>query len=334
MSRVRQRSARLAAVGALALGAALLAGRLMGIGVLETAAVFAIGAGLLVLGFLFAEGVSGAGTAAGHGDGVGAPTVANPTHEAERLRAVVARKTALLHSVSHELNTPLTPILVHVHLLKTSPDTTPAHRRSLGVLDRNVTRLTRIVQQLLDVARLDGGRLTLSPTRVDVSDLVLDAAETYVEPARAGGLTLEVDAPQGIIATADATRVSQILDNLLSNSVKFTPAGGSIRIAARASGSDVLVHVRDSGIGMERSDIDRLFQPFTQLHDTAVVAAPGTGLGLHICRGLAEQHGGTLVATSEGRGRGAEFTLRLPAGEAEPAPGPAVSRVEPLQRSP
>lgn len=332
MSRVRQRSARHAAIGILALAATLLAGRVLGIGVLQSGALFAVGAGLLLLGLLVADRVSGSRETAGGVGGMVAPAAGNP-QEAEHLRAIVAKKTALLHSVSHELNTPLTPIRVHVHLLKTSPDITPAHRRSLGVLDRNVTRLTRIVQQLLDVARLDAGRLALSPARVDVSDLVLDAAETYVEPARAGGLTLEVDAPQGLIATADATRVSQILDNLISNSVKFTPAGGRIRIAARASGSDVLVHVRDSGIGMEPSDIPRLFQPFTQLHDPAAVAAPGTGLGLHICRGLAEQHGGALVATSEGRGRGAEFTLRLPAGDAEPALGPAAARIEPLQRA-
>jgi signal transduction histidine kinase len=153
--------------------------------------------------------------------------------------------------------------------------------------------------------------------------LAAETAEAHRERAAAARVALEVEAPRGVVVLADPQRLAQVLDNLLGNALKFTPAGGRIAVEAASLDGHARLTVRDTGAGFEPGEATRLFQPFSQL--PAGKAHGGTGLGLYVSRGIVEQHGGTLLGASEGPGRGATFTMELPlapprAAPAEPKP--------------
>jgi len=138
------------------------------------------------------------------------------------------------------------------------------------------------------------------------------AGRLFREPAKQAGITLRAEAPAPIPVDADPGRISQVLVNLISNAIKFTPDGGSVVVEARAISDAARVSVRDNGVGLDPAQIARLFQPFSQVHDAGSRVVGGSGLGLYISRGIIELHGGTIQATSPGRGRGATFSFVLP----------------------
>lgn len=221
-------------------------------------------------------------------------------------------KTRFLNMAAHELNTPITPMRLQLHLLRVGALGTlhDSQQKAVDILDRNLNRLAGLVQEILDVARLDAGglRMRLEPFSLDAA--VKEAWEAYEEPARRLGIRLLAPAASHAMVFADRARTGQVLYNLLSNAVKFTPADGEIRMVLRRSGKAMEVVVFDTGLGMAPEQLRQLFQPFARVHEESV--AGGTGLGLYVSRGLAEAMGGTLTAASDGPGRGASFRLTLP----------------------
>ena len=156
---------------------------------------------------------------------------------------------------------------------------------------------------------------------LDLRDVVMQSVENYLAPAGAAGVTLRLghpDSTPSLPVVADPSRLGQVFDNLLSNAVKFTPRGGTIRIDARADAAHAEVTVRDDGMGMRPQDLGRLFMPFSQVHDTMQRNSPGTGLGLYVSRGIMEAHGGTILAASDGLGKGSTFTVRIPLAPRRP----------------
>jgi PAS domain S-box-containing protein len=246
--------------------------------------------------------------------------------EIEKLREMGQFKTRILNMAAHELNTPLTPLRLQTHLLLSGSlgALEGRQRHAVEIVDRNVNRLATLVQEILDVARLQGGRLKVLVAPVDLGGAINEAVDSFAETARRLGIDLAVQADPSLAVQADRGRLLQILFNLLSNALKFTPAGGQVRIVAATQDGLARIEVRDSGSGLAREQIARLFQPFTQVHDTKALTVPGTGLGLYICRGLAEAMGGRIEALSDGPGKGSTFRLQIPLASERPAPAAPV----------
>ena len=230
-----------------------------------------------------------------------------------RLRAETQARVRMLNVAAHELGTPLTPMVVQVELLKLRHANDDKDRKSLEVLERNLNRLRDLVQDLLDAARLDSGRLRVRLAPVDLAEAAARAVNAYREVAREAGLHLQLEATGQPWALADDRRLGQVLDNLLSNAVKFTPRGGSIHVRVREEGGEAVADVTDTGPGLSQEQLERLFQPFSQVHGPQEGQPKGSGLGLYISRGFVEACGGSLEVTSEGKGTGATFRVRLPA---------------------
>lgn len=238
--------------------------------------------------------------------------------EVRRLEEVNRFKTEFINSAAHELNTPLTPLLLQTHRLRTAKALEPEEReRLVGVLDRNLRRLAHLVQDMLDVARLQSGRLRLDRTPFDARRVLAESAETFADASRAKDVRVVVQAEEALPALGDARRIGQVLDNLVANAIKFTPPGGTITVEGHRDGDGPVLRVSDTGLGLRPDQVASLFQPFVRLH--ADLGIPGTGLGLYICRGIVEGHGGTIACESAGPGHGTTFTVRLPA---DPAPRP------------
>jgi PAS domain S-box-containing protein len=229
----------------------------------------------------------------------------------DRLRELDRLKTQFLNTVSHELRTPLTPIQLQLDVLEARPDADGTRQKAVQILDRNVRRLTRLVQDMVEVSRLQSGRFRVEKAPVDLRRLIQEGVDSYLEPARQVDVHLEFEGEAALPTSADPHRIGQVMSNLLSNALKFTPAGGRIEVSAHARDGNAVVSVRDTGTGLSADQIARLFQPFTQVHEESR-AHGGTGLGLYISRGIVEAHGGKLWAESAGPGQGATFTFTLP----------------------
>ncbi|MCA1813540.1 MAG: PAS domain-containing sensor histidine kinase [Halobacteriales archaeon] len=235
----------------------------------------------------------------------------------ERLEESARFKTHLLNTAAHELFTPLTPIAMQVDMLKESGmEGGERQRRAVDILDRNVHRLLRLLTDLLDVSRLQGGRLPLSMRPVDLVSVLQETLDMYAETAQRREVELALDAPPAAIAEADPDRVQQVLSNLVGNALKFTPPGGRITLRLTPGETACLVQVVDSGAGFAPEDATRLFEAFSQLD----AEHGGTGLGLFISRGIVERHGGRIWAESAGPGTGATFSFTLPASAAREPP--------------
>jgi PAS domain S-box-containing protein len=223
-------------------------------------------------------------------------------------------KTQFVTVMSHELRTPLNAIGGYAQLLELGVHgaMTESQLGALGRIVRAQKILLGLINDLLDLARIEAGRVEYHIQPVATSE-VISAVLPMLEPQmRAGGLTPIVGATDALVAT-DRDKFQQILINLLTNAVKFTPAGGTITLGVRASNDEEFVHVdvADSGIGVKAEHLARLFEPFVQVDDARTKQREGSGLGLAISRNLARAMGGDLVATSE-LGVGSTFTLKLP----------------------
>ena len=235
-------------------------------------------------------------------------------------------KTRFINAAAHELNTPLTPILLQLHLLRMGPRpvTDPEHARMIAVMERNVERSKALVREMLDVARLQAGRLGLRPVDFDLAHALAGAFEDFTLVAKAKQVDLVLVPPPPLPVHADRRRAEQVISNLTSNAVRLTPAGGRVELRADVEGPDVVVRVRDTGVGLTEEQKRGLFKPFGRVHDESVSGA-GSGLGLYICQGLAREMGGDLWADSGGAGQGSTFSFRLPAALATTAQPPAAS---------
>lgn len=246
----------------------------------------------------------------------------NQQQELDRLREVDSFKTRFMNMAAHELSTPLTPIKVQMHLLKSRSDEPPleVHRRSIHLLDRNFQRLQSLVGDLLDSSRLQSDRMPLRPKPLDLAALVIEVAESFDPAAKQAGIRLVTTVPPAVACIADADRITQAATNLLSNALKFTPAGGLVHVNVLPQGSTVRVSVKDSGAGLTKQQAARLFQPFEQVHESQIANKGGSGLGLYITRGIVELHGGRIWVESDGPGTGCTFSFEIPK---EPAVAPA-----------
>jgi signal transduction histidine kinase len=248
--------------------------------------------------------------------------------EAEDANRMKDRFIALL---SHELRNPLAPVRYSVPLLRAlheRQDLAPMGN-IIEMLDRQSAQLTRLVNDLLDVSRISSGRIELKREAVDLGAVARHAVETVAPGAQARGLRLTSELPpRPVEVTGDFARLSQIVSNLLDNAVKFTPQDGEIHLSLRAEGGTAVLGVRDTGIGIEPGVLSQVFTAFAVRQRDASHSGPaGLGLGLSLARSLAELHGGSIEARSQGRGQGAEFVLRLPLAaapsERQAAPLPA-----------
>ena len=222
-------------------------------------------------------------------------------------------KDDFVASVSHELRTPLTSINGYLDLMLEDNEDFPATQRQyLGVVRRNSERLLRLVGDLLFVAQVDAGRISLEMTAVDLTGLVADAVEGVRPVAEEKHLELVADVEPIEIPQADALRLGQVLDNVLSNAVKFTPAEGSVTVRAFLDGTHAVVEVEDTGMGIAPEDQARLFDRFFRTAAAGHMAIPGTGLGLAIAKAIVEGHDGTISLASE-PGQGTTVRLELPA---------------------
>ncbi|HET7824671.1 MAG TPA: ATP-binding protein [Anaeromyxobacter sp.] len=250
---------------------------------------------------------------------------------AEKLAESDRRKDEFFNVLAHELRNPLAPIQNALHLLARAPGDLARAARAREVIERQVGHLTRLVEDLLDVARISRGRIQLRRAPMDLAEVVRDAAEDHRAGMEAAGLELTVEVPSAPVpAEGDATRIAQVLGNLLVNSAKFTQSGGAVcvRLTVEPQGT-ALLHVRDSGEGIAPEVLPRIFEPFSQADRTLARSRGGLGLGLTLVKGLVELHGGTVSVSSPGVGRGTAVSVRLPVAGAIAAaavPAPAARR--------
>ncbi len=243
-------------------------------------------------------------------------------------------KDHFLAVLSHELRTPLTPILAAVRLLEMKHSLPREAHPTLDLIRRNVELEARLIDDLLDLTSIARGKLSLNFASVALNTLLTSALDMSEADLRAKTLTLDTHFDAGrVVVLGDAARLQQIVWNLMKNAVKFTPAGG--RIEVRTWNSDeatIAVSVTDSGIGISAEALPRIFSAFEQADDSITRSFGGLGLGLAIAGTLAQKHGGTLSAYSEGHDKGARFTLTLPLARVQPAheaaPVPGASREE------
>ena len=240
--------------------------------------------------------------------------------ELRRLKEMNGLKTDFMNTAAHELRTPLTPIRTELYLLDRLQDSLDERaRKSVQILVRNFERLARLVEDVLDGARIQAGRLGFQFHETDLGAMVHDAVETFRSTAEAKGITLEERLGLDVHAHADPERIAQVLSNLLSNALKFTPAGGTVRVEANRVDGGVTFAVADSGVGIGADDAARLFQPFSQVGEHAKLTRQGAGLGLYICKGIVEMHGGHIWVQSDGPDKGTTFAFKLPLRPSEGA---------------
>jgi PAS domain S-box-containing protein len=222
-------------------------------------------------------------------------------------------KDEFLATMSHELRTPLNAIAGWAAILRKTPRDESKLERGLEAIERNAKTQTRLVGDLLDVSRIISGKLQLALMKTEVLPLISTAADVVRPAAEGKGVRLVVDVDPEIGSTmADADRLQQIVWNLLSNAVRFTPRGGRVSVACDRVASGIKISVRDTGVGIAAENLPYIFERFKQVDSSTTRAHGGLGLGLAIVRHLVEAHGGSVEAHSEGLGHGATFTVVLP----------------------
>ena len=237
--------------------------------------------------------------------------------EAERLGNL---KDEFLATLSHELRTPLTAILGWCNVLRRTqePDRTDL-KDAIETIHRNAKSQAQIIEDLLDMSRIVSGKIRLETDDVDLGDLVQVAVDGVRPSAAAKGLTIRLlREPEAVMVNGDPSRLQQILWNLMTNAMKFTPAQGLIRVTVQHVDHQVEVVVKDSGIGIRRDFLPFVFERFRQADGSTTREHGGLGLGLSIVRDLVELHGGTISVESRGENLGSTFTVRLPAATPKP----------------
>ncbi|MBY0230696.1 MAG: response regulator [Gemmataceae bacterium] len=244
----------------------------------------------------------------------------------DALRAGDQRKAEFLATLGHELRNPLAPVRHGLQVLRRLGPSEGQAAETRGMMERHVAHLAHLLDDLLDLARINNGRIELRRESVRLAEVVARAAEA-ARPAiedRRQSLRLHLD--EALAVHADPVRLAQAVGNLLSNASRFSPVGGEVRLSARREGSQAVVEVVDDGTGIAADMLERVFDMFVQERHGDEPGPGGLGIGLTLARALVESHGGQISATSPGRGKGSTFAIRLPAeGAAEPAKEEASS---------
>ncbi len=219
-------------------------------------------------------------------------------------------------ALSHEIQTPLTAIRGYTETLADGPVAPEDQERYLAVILRNTERLERLLQDLLLLSRAEGGQLTLEPVRIDVAEACSALVSELEVRFRNADLSTEVEGSGTALAMCDRRALERVLLNLLDNAIKYTPKGGWITIRVGSEGEEILIEIRDTGVGIPSRDLGRIFERFYRVDRSRSREVGGTGLGLSIVRHLAEAMGGSVSVESEVE-RGSTFRVRLPAAPAE-----------------
>ncbi len=246
----------------------------------------------------------------------------------QALREADRRKDEFLGVLSHELRNPLAPMGLAAHILERAEPSGPQARTARAIIARQTAHLGRLVDDLLDVTRIVRGKIELRRALVDLVEVVGRTGEDHRAVMEEHGLRLTVELPAApAIIDGDETRISQMVGNLLHNAAKFTARGGGVWLRVLALPGRYAIEVQDDGVGISADLLPRIFEPFSQGPQGLARTAGGLGLGLALVKGLAELHGGTVQARSEGPGRGAAVTIVLPAAVERPARGPRAPQV-------
>jgi len=233
---------------------------------------------------------------------------------AEALREADRRKDEFLAMLAHELRNPLAPIAMAVEILRLVPSGDEQIGSAREIIGRQTAQLARLVDDLLDVARITSGSIQLRLETVDLGRVIASTLESTRPLIVARQLRFETDLPEGpLTVKGDSVRLAQMFSNLVNNSAKYSPIGGRISVTVRRDANQVVLRFRDGGVGIPGNMLERIFEPFTQVHRPRDAALGGLGLGLALVKKLVELHGGTVRADSDGPGLGSEFTVRLPA---------------------
>ncbi|HEY5678267.1 MAG TPA: ATP-binding protein, partial [Myxococcales bacterium] len=212
--------------------------------------------------------------------------------------------------LGHELRNPLAPVVTALEVMKRDRNSAD---RQLPIVERQARHMVRIVDDLLDVSRISRGKIELRRHRLAVREALARAADAVLSLARTRGQKLQVRFPaRPLLIDADPVRLEQILGNLLTNAIKYTPQGGEVELSAAADGETLEIRVRDTGIGIPKESLRLLFEPFVQVAGAKDYATGGLGIGLALVRGLVALHGGSVHADSQGPGKGSTFVVRLP----------------------
>lgn len=262
--------------------------------------------------------------------------------EAEEARAAVKDREHRLHyeaqlkdeflaTLAHELRNPLAPLRNVSAILRMEPLSETA-RHSTGVMERQISQLVRLIDDLMDVSRISRGQLTLRKERVDLRAIIESAVETAQPQLTTAGVTLTLEIPPvELLLDADTTRIAQVVLNLLTNAAKFTPSGGRVTIIAKPQVDRVSVTVRDTGVGIAPEDQEKVFGMFVQLNRDMRRSQTGLGIGLTLVKQMTEMHGGSVAVWSAGAGQGSEFTITLPLAVTVELERQSIS-AEPVQR--
>ena len=228
-------------------------------------------------------------------------------------------KDEFLAMLGHELRNPLSPILTALQLMKLRGEA--GTERERAVIERQVTHLSRLVEDLLDVARIARGGVELKTEVVDMAEVVAKAIEIASPLIETRRQVLTIDVPRrGLRVDGDPVRLSQVVSNLLTNAAKYTPPEGEIFVRAWQADDEMVLAVRDSGVGIAPEILPRVFDLFVQEREVLDRSQGGLGIGLTIVRSLVERHGGSVSARSDGAGRGSEFIVRLPSAAQPTSP--------------
>ncbi len=254
----------------------------------------------------------------------------------DALREADRRKDDFLATLAHELRNPLAPLRNGLQVMKVASGNTEAVEKARGMMERQLAQMVRLIDDLLDVSRITRGKLELRRGRVELASVVQSAVEGSRSLIEASAHRLSVTLPPGPVwLDADPTRLAQVVSNLLTNAAKYTERGGDISLTARRHGGEVIISVRDTGIGIAAEHLPRLFQMFSQVKTALERSQGGLGIGLSLVKGLVEQHGGKVEAHSDGPGKGSEFVVCLPLAEGttgQPAQSPAGSKAATSRR--
>ncbi len=239
----------------------------------------------------------------------------------ERLRELDGMKDEFIGLVSHELRTPLTSIIGYVKLLRDRRTSELNADQYAEVIQRNSQRLLRLVEDLLFLSQSHSGQLAVELRRADLAEIAASAVEEMRPEAQRKNIDLALSATAAPSLPVDATRIAQLLSNLISNAVKFTPDGGKVEVSVGTEGDQAVLAVADTGVGIPAADQERIFDRFFRSATTTRQVIPGTGLGLTIARDIVAAHNGTIAVDSD-EGRGSTFKIWLPL---QPLPAPRAA---------